>query len=182
VPNFRRSFAESTENNGKVKGRVLNYPLRLVAKADEESDSLMERLHRLGGYSVIPNGLLDLLRGSLSRNQYDVFMYIVRRTLGFHKTGDAISLSQFQYGLVNSEGRRLDFGCGIRRVDTITQTLRELESLGYITIEHKKAVNGATLPNSYTVCLAKVLETIEDFGEKQPENHFKKGQVCRRRQ
>jgi hypothetical protein len=98
-------------------------------------------------------------------------MYIVRRTLGFHKLSDAISLSQFQYGLITAEGRRLDYGCGIRRADTISQTLKELEQLGYITIQQNKAVNGANLSNSYTVAVEKVLAVVGEFyeGETAPE-------------
>lgn len=169
MPNFRSNFVDPAVSVSEFKGRVIESHLRLVPKQSEVVDETLEKLQKFSGYSIIPNVLLDLLPGKLSRNQYDVFMYIVRRTLGFHKTGDAISLSQFQYGLITSEGKRLDFGCGIRRADTVTKTLRELEEMGYISIEHRQAINGAILPNSYTVCLDKLVAVAEEMCEPSVE-------------
>src|SRR3954468_20704663 len=40
---------------------------------------------------------------------------IVRRTLGWKKDSDAISLSQLTGGIVRRDGTRLDWGAGVRR-------------------------------------------------------------------
>lgn len=122
-------------------------------------------LIKLHGFSAIPNVLFDYLRGILGRNEYDVFMYILRRTVCFHKLSDAISMSQFQNGIVTISGKRLDYGCGIKGAETITKAIKELERLGFILKEHKVAANGGAMSNTFTICPEVILQTINSLEE-----------------
>jgi hypothetical protein len=65
----------------------------------------------------------------------------VRRTLGFHKGTDAISLTQFAHGITTRDGRVLDKGCGITSRATLVRALTALEKKGLISA--RKGRNGA---------------------------------------
>jgi hypothetical protein len=126
----------------------------------ETANEAIRQLSEAQGFSQVPNILLDMLRGILKRNEYDVFMYLVRRTLGFHKLSDAISMNQFLNGIVTREGKRLDFGCGVKSADTVSRALRELERLGFITRQHVQSPNGASASNLYTLLPINILQAI----------------------
>ncbi len=80
----------------------------------------------------VPDIFFDELLSILSGAEIKVLLYIIRRTLGFKKTTDAISLSQFENGITTHEGKVLDRGCGLNR-ETICKALKSLELLGCIT-------------------------------------------------
>lgn len=61
----------------------------------------------------VPDELFDLWLPHLSEAELKVLLYIIRRTLGFKKDADAISLSQLAEGIVRRDGRRLDWGAGV---------------------------------------------------------------------
>ena len=68
-------------------------------------------------YTQTPNDLFDelLAPGRLTEAELRVLLYIIRRTFGFNKDADAISLSQLSDGIVTRDGRRLDYGAGVQR-------------------------------------------------------------------
>ena len=74
----------------------------------------------------VPDVLFDELLADLSGAELKVLMYIIRRTKGFKKDADAISLSQFENGIVKTDGTVLDRGCGLGR-ETICKALLSLE-------------------------------------------------------
>ncbi len=82
--------------------------------------------------SPSPNWIVDEVGPTLGDAAYRVLHYIARRTVGFHRTADSISLEQFQGGIVTRDGRRLDSGCGVRSRSAIIRALRELEERGII--------------------------------------------------
>jgi len=47
--------------------------------------------------------------------EWRVLLYVVRRTLGFKKLSDAITLDQFTEGIVTRDGAKLDGGTGLSR-------------------------------------------------------------------
>jgi hypothetical protein len=75
----------------------------------------------------VPDVLFDILLSKLSGAEIKVLLYIIRRTWGFKKQTDAISLSQLQNGIKTREGKILDSGCGIKRRETICEALASLE-------------------------------------------------------
>jgi hypothetical protein len=80
----------------------------------------------------VPDIVFDELLEKLTGNELKVLLYIIRRTYGFGKNADAISLSQFREGITTRDGKVLDKGCGIKHNRTILVALRSLEEQGYI--------------------------------------------------
>jgi hypothetical protein len=52
---------------------------------------------------------------NLTVSEIKVFLYIVRRTLGFKRREDTVSLGQICQGITTKDGRRLDRGTGLTR-------------------------------------------------------------------
>src|SRR5579875_417327 len=83
----------------------------------------------------VPDEILDVWMLELGEAEIKVLFYIVRRTLGFRKEADPISLSQFMHGIVTRDGRVLDRGCGIRSRRHVVRALTALEEKGLIRAE-----------------------------------------------
>ena len=83
-------------------------------------------------YTPTPDVIFDELLAELSHAELRVLLYIVRRTFGFRKNTDTISYEQFQHGIVNREGERLDHGCGVTHATRLSAALKALEAKGYI--------------------------------------------------
>jgi phage replication O-like protein O len=78
-------------------------------------------------YTQVPDELFDLLLPRLSGAELKVLLYIVRRTFGWKKDSDRISLSQFENGITRRTGEVLDGGTGLssRAVRLALQSLVE---------------------------------------------------------
>ena len=68
-----------------------------------------------GGFTAIPHDLLDWLAPRLSEAELRVLLYICRRTYGFRKQSDKISLNQFCDRPTSRSGQALDLGTGLSR-------------------------------------------------------------------
>jgi hypothetical protein len=66
-------------------------------------------------YTPVPDEILDLWMAHLTESEFKVLVYICRRTFGFKKDADHISLEQIATGIVRRDGRRLDYGTGLAR-------------------------------------------------------------------
>src|SRR5579859_1926199 len=64
-------------------------------------------------YTQVPDELFDFWLPRLSESELKVLLYIIRRTFGFKKESDNISLSQMVEGIVTRAGKRLDYGAGV---------------------------------------------------------------------
>ena len=89
--------------------------------------------------TATPDWLFDEVAPDLDKAPLKVLLYIVRRTCGFRKLADAISLNQFQHGIVTRDGRHLDKGCGVTNRTTLLHALDELEARGLIA--HQDAIH-----------------------------------------
>jgi hypothetical protein len=98
----------------------------------------MEKLRP--NFTQIPNYFLDELMSELSDSELKVLLYIMRRTYGFQKKGDKISISQLQKGITNSDGVQIDRGTGLSN-RSIINAVRSLEKIGVILV---KSENGRT--------------------------------------
>ena len=67
------------------------------------------------GFTPIPLDLLDWIVPVVSEAELRVLLYIARRTYGFGKQSDKISLSQFCAGLTSRSGVALDLGTSLSR-------------------------------------------------------------------
>lgn len=84
--------------------------------------------------TAIPNFLLDFVIPQLPGPEAKCLLYICRRTFGFGKQADRISLSQFVEGVRRrNAGKTLDFGTGLSR-PAVVAALKSLEALGLIAV------------------------------------------------
>ena len=58
----------------------------------------------------VPDDFFDVLAPNLSESELRVLIYIIRRTFGFKKEFDTISLKQMVEGIKTRDGRVLDQG------------------------------------------------------------------------
>lgn len=93
-------------------------------------------------YTPIPDIFLDELMSHLSEAELRVALYIMRRTFGFKKRADDISLNQMVNGITTREGKALDSGCGVQRAAVI-RAVRGLEEKGVVVAQrHQSAERG----------------------------------------
>jgi hypothetical protein len=85
---------------------------------------------RFAGFGIpngtyVPDEVFDLLMPRLSDIELRALLYIIRRTFGFKKSADDISLKQMVEGITTRDGRMLDGGCGLSR-PSVTKAVRGL--------------------------------------------------------
>jgi hypothetical protein len=90
-------------------------------------------------YTQTPNIFYDSLLSQLGHAEMKCLLYIFRRTFGFHRKSDKISLTQFEKGI---EG--LDSGTGLSRKN-IHPALESLAEKGIININKEGNTNSYSL-------------------------------------
>lgn len=97
-----------------------------------------------------PDELFDRFMHELTHAELKVLLYIIRRTYGFKKSADTISLRQICSGITTKKGNRLDQGAGVSRM-TATRVIKVLEQKGLIVIGRKKTEDGYNSINTYSL-------------------------------
>jgi DNA-binding transcriptional ArsR family regulator len=92
----------------------------------------------------IPNVILDKIIPGISEADARCLLYICRRTYGFQKQRDRISLTQFVVGIVSREGEVLDYGTGMSR-PAVVEALKNLSGAGLIKVIKEKSGNSFEL-------------------------------------
>ena len=92
----------------------------------------------------IPNVILDKIIPGISEADARCLLYICRRTYGFQKQRDRISLTQFVAGIVSREGEVLDYGTGMSR-PAVVEALKNLAGAGLIKVIKEKVGNSFEL-------------------------------------
>ena len=92
----------------------------------------------------VPNVLLDELMPILGGAEFKCLMYIARRTYGFRKSYDSISLTQFEDGIITKDGKKLDSGTGLSR-ETIIISLQKLVEMGVILKNESQETHGYSI-------------------------------------
>ncbi|HUS14530.1 MAG TPA: hypothetical protein VM536_05870 [Chloroflexia bacterium] len=98
----------------------------------------------------VPDELFDEWLAVLSGAELKCLLYVIRRTLGFKKDIDAISLKQMVHGITTRDGRVLDSGTGLNR-STVVTALAGLEARGLITVVRAADEQGAALTSTYAL-------------------------------
>jgi phage replication O-like protein O len=98
----------------------------------------------------IPNDVFDTLMPSLSGGELKVLLYICRRTFGFQKEHDRISLAQISKGITTKTGRALDHGTGLCKRHVIN-ALKALEKKNIIIITRTVDETGLNAVNTYSL-------------------------------
>jgi len=99
-------------------------------------------------YTPVPDELFDELMVELSGAELKVLLYIIRRTFGFKRDADMISLSQMLGGIRTPDGRVLDRGVGLSK-KTLLLALRTLEERRIILTERRQSAERGNEPTVY---------------------------------
>jgi hypothetical protein len=88
----------------------------------------------------------------LSGAELKVLIYIARRTFGFKKRSDKISLSQITRGIVTRSGKRLDGGTGLTK-STAACAIRGLVDKNIIVKVRNTTPHRGNVPSTYALNL-----------------------------
>jgi hypothetical protein len=99
-------------------------------------------------YTQVPDELFDVLMPTLTDAELRVLLYIIRRTFGFKRETDAISLSQMVSGITTRDGRVLDTGTGLSKA-TVARGLKGLRDKGIILAERHSSPERGFEPTTY---------------------------------
>jgi len=100
--------------------------------------------------TIIPDEVFDILLPVLSEAELKVLLYIARRTFGFKKDADNISLQQLQHGIITRDGRVLDNGTGLSKSAIIKGT-KGLVERGIVVVSKGLSPHGDNDINLYTL-------------------------------
>jgi phage replication O-like protein O len=98
----------------------------------------------------VPDEVFDVLMPQLSGAEIKVLLYICRRTLGFKKAADTISLNQIAQGITTKDGRVLDRGTGLSKRH-VQRALKRLEAQNIITVHRLRDETGLNEVNTYSL-------------------------------
>jgi len=101
-------------------------------------------------FTMIPDIFFDTIAPNLSESELRAALYIMRRTFGFKKQSDAISISQLIGGITTRDGRTLDSGTGMSR-QGVMRGVKGLETKGVITVRKGMSDDGVNQINLYSL-------------------------------
>jgi hypothetical protein len=112
----------------------------------------------------VPDEVFDVLMPQMSGAELKVLLYICRRTFGFKKASDSISLHQIAQGITTRDGRVLDGGTGICKRH-VQRALKVLEKKNIIQVTRKVDETGLYEVNTYSL---NMLDTGDRVGTISP--------------
>jgi hypothetical protein len=101
----------------------------------------------------VPDEVFDVLMPQLSGAELKVLLYICRRTFGFKKESDNISLQQIATGITTKDGRVLDRGTGLC-LTSITNAVSSLEEKGIIVRGKNRSMEKGFEASTYSLKFA----------------------------
>jgi phage replication O-like protein O len=116
-------------------------------------------------YTPVPDELFDEQLPDLSGSELKVLLYIIRRTFGFKKDSDNISLNQLLNGITTKEGIVLDRGTGLTK-KTLLEAIKSLVEKNLILTERRRSKEKGDEPTTYR------LHIIDESSE---NNHTPRG-------
>jgi Bacteriophage replication protein O len=118
----------------------------------------------------VPDTLFDELLSELSGAELKVVLYIIRRTFGFKKAQDNISLAQMVDGIVTKEGKVLDRGTGLGKA-SVARAVITLEERGVIVRNRRQSQERGDEATTYSLKL-QPLSQNEAPASNPPVSHF----------
>lgn len=103
----------------------------------------------------VPDTLFDELMADLSGAELKVVLYIIRRTFGFKKVQDNISLRQMVEGITTRDGRVLDRGTGLGKA-SVVRAVAALEARGVIVRNKRHSAERGDEATTYALKLRAV--------------------------
>lgn len=108
----------------------------------------------------VPDQLFDELLYHLSPTEIVVLLYIIRRTFGFKKRSDNISLKQLCEGITTSDGKVLDQGTGLSKA-TVARALNSLEDKNVINRIRRSSRKKGDQPTTFELNFLMPVSQIE---------------------
>lgn len=102
------------------------------------------------------NCFVDEFLHRFEGDELKILIYLIRRTVGFQKLEDSVSLSQLLEGSTTSEGRVLNHGTGLGK-KRLLKALHSLEEGGHLRVTRGKTTRGGNKTNIYQVGLAETI-------------------------
>jgi hypothetical protein len=120
-----------------------------------ENDDKKTDTWKFGGFAFptttpVPDQIFDELLPRLSGAELKVLLYICRRTFGFKKRKDSVSLDQIANGIRTKSGKVLDNGTGLSRRH-IQRVLKSLEEKNVVRIERSVTEDAVNEINTYSL-------------------------------
>jgi hypothetical protein len=129
----------------------------------------------------VPDEFFDVLSPHLSGGEVKVLLYIIRRTFGFKKDRDNISLSQMLNGIIKKNGDRLDFGAGMSK-PSLCRALKTLTKKEIIIPTKQFDYKGGCIATNYQLSFhgrknisARPMATRFDAGKGTPGKEMRQG-------
>jgi DNA-binding transcriptional ArsR family regulator len=116
--------------------------------SDESQDTWTFSGFRFPTYTQIPDQLFDELLPILSGAEVKVLLYICRRTFGFKRESDNISLNQMLQGITKKDGSQLDLGTGLSK-PTLLRALKSLQEKEILIAERQANDQQGNMPTNY---------------------------------
>jgi hypothetical protein len=116
-------------------------------------------------YTPVPDELFDDLLPDLSGAELKVLLYIVRRTFGFKRQSDAVSIAQLCRGITTHAGKVLDRGTGLSN-STVSLAVKGLVEKGVLCAERRRDPLKGDIPTVYMLHMA--ADTVRDFRTPPP--------------
>lgn len=116
----------------------------------------------------IPDELFDALMAALTGAELKVLLYICRRTFGFKKASDTISLNQIANGIVTKAGRTLDHGTGLSKRH-VQRALKSLEAKNAVQVHRQVDADGQNEVNTYSLKFIEGVGTFCPHGGDNPD-------------
>jgi hypothetical protein len=120
-----------------------------MPKSSQSDDFYYEGFSTPNG-TIVPDDVFDILAPRLTEAELRVLLYIVRRTFGFKKASDRISLTQMVSGVRTQDGRVLDTGTGMSR-SAVWRGIQGLLKKGILRVEKALSPQGDQDVNVYSL-------------------------------
>jgi len=104
-------------------------------------------------YTQVPDELFDDLLPDLTGAELKVLMYVIRRTFGFKRDSDHISLSQMVQGITRKDGSVLDRGTGLTK-ESVIKAARTLVDKGILIRTRVTSVDKGFESTEYSLKIA----------------------------
>lgn len=101
-------------------------------------------------YTQVPDEVFDVLMPILTEAEFKCLCYICRRTFGFRKDADAISLNQMATGIKTKEGKVIDRGTGLSKA-SVKNALSFLTKAGIVDVQKRISEEGEYETNVYSL-------------------------------
>lgn len=117
-----------------------------------------EPTYRFAGFAspngtIVPDAVFDELLVELTDAELRVLLYIIRRTFGWKKEADTISLKQMAEGIRANDGHVIDRGTGMAK-SACARGIKGLLTKGVISATRNSSPQRGDLPTAYALRFA----------------------------